>query len=214
MTDLEPQDPYGGQPYYPQQPYYPPHYGNPGAQPPTQPGYPPQYQYGYPYAYPYPPAPPPIIGRRRPGTTTAAAIVGWITAGLLVVASTVLFASSSASNDLGNTFGVDTSWTSEFIVDGIIDLICAGLLVAGGIWLADRKPAGQMMLTVANLVVAADSVYWVARFDSYGGLLPFAVVFGALAIVGTALAWTADTRRWLESAEPPKTLGSGSPTTR
>jgi hypothetical protein len=208
VTDFEPQDPYGGQPA--PGPYYPPQYGyppQPGYQPGNQPGYPPPYPYGYPYGYPYPPSPPPIIGRRRPGTTIAAAVIGWVTAGLLVIGATVLLAGSSATNDIGNTFGADTSWTSEFVVDGVIDLTCAGLLVAGGIWLADRKPAGQMMLTVANLVVAADAVYWVVRFDSYAALIPSAVIFGALAVVGAALAWTSDTRTWLDADEPgPKTI--------
>jgi hypothetical protein len=213
VTDLEPQDPYHGQPapapFYAPQYGYPPPYGQPPQYGPApQWGYPPpQYPVGYPYGYPYPPAPPPIIGRRRPGTTTAAAVLGWVTAGLLVIAATVLLAGSSATADLGNTFGVDTSWASEFVVDGVVNLVCAGLLVVGGIWLAERKPAGQLMLTVANMVIAADAVYWTVRFNSYAALIPSAVVFGALAVVGAALTWTADTRTWLVPEKPaPTTL--------
>jgi len=213
VTDFEPQDPYGGQPAG--GPFYPPQYGYPqyGQPPPygyaPQYGYPPQYPFAYPYTYPYPPAPPPTIGRRRPGTTTAAAVVGWVTAGLLVIAATVLLAGSSATADIGDTFGVDTSWASEFVVDGVINLVCAGLLVVGGIWLADRKAGGLLMLTVANLVIAADAVYWTVRFDSYAALIPSAVVFGALAVVGAALAWTADSRTWLMPEETgPKTVTS------
>ena len=200
MTDFEPQDPYGGRPAA--GPFYAPPYGYP---PPD--GHPPQNPYAYPYVYPYPPGPPPTIGRRRPGTTTAAAVVGWVTAGLLVIAATVLLAGSSATADIGDTFGVDTSWASEFVVDGVINLVCAGLLVVGGIWLADGKPGGQLMLTVANLAIAADAVYWSVRFDSYAALIPSAVVLGALAAVGAALTWTADTRTWLMSEESgPKTV--------
>jgi NAD/NADP transhydrogenase alpha subunit len=119
----------------------------------------------------------------------------------------VLLAGSSATADLGSTFGVNTSWASEFVIDGVVNLICAGLLVVGGIWLAERKPAGQLMLTVANMVVAADAVYWTVRFNSYAALIPSAVVFGALAVVGAALTWTADTRTWLTAEETgPKTI--------
>jgi hypothetical protein len=219
VTDFEPQDPYGGRPaagpFYAPQYGFPPQYGQPAPYGQTAPpygyapqyGYPPHYPYAYPYAYPYPPVPPPTIGRRRPGTTTAAAVVGWVSAGLLVIAATVLLAGSSATADIGDTFGVDTSWASEFVVDGVINLVCAGLLVVGGIWLADRKPGGQLMLTVANLVIAADAVYWTVRFDSYAALIPSAVIFGALAVVGAALTWTAETRTWLTPEESgPKTI--------
>jgi NAD/NADP transhydrogenase alpha subunit len=57
------------------------------------------------------------------------------------------------------------------------------------------------MLTVANMVIAADAVYWTVRFNSYAALIPSAVVFGALAVVGAALTWTTDTRTWLITEE-------------
>jgi hypothetical protein len=228
MTDQTPQDPYAGQPYYGQQPYGQPEYGQPdynrpqygqsgqqpyGQQPYGQPygqqqysGYPPPQGYpppGYPYAYP------PGYGQRppgRPGSATAAAVLAYVAGGLLILAALILFSSADFANSLGNDLNTDTSsTTSELAVDGVINLIAAGLLIAGAVMLAGRKPRGRLLLATGTGIVVACAIYWITRFNAYGGTVFFALLFSALVVVGLALAHTAAARQWLSATAAPPT---------
>lgn len=204
MTDPQPQDPYGGQPYsgsYPQG--YPGQY--PSAYPPPQypyPQYPPQ-AYGAPYPPAYPPPYPQLLGPRRPGTATAAAVLAFVTAGLLVLAGLLVMAGASLVHDISTEF--DNSphpSTGELTLDGVLDLVAAGLLLAAGVLINAGKPLGRTLLCTAGGIVLACSVYWLIRF---GGVAPqvifYALMFAALVIIAMSMAFTASARAWLSGAK-------------
>ena len=210
MTET-PQDPYAGQPYYgpPQQPYgpYPPQqYGPPGygQYPPPQQAYP-----GYPQYAPYQHQPYPYVYARppgRPGTVTASAVLAFVTAGLLIVAALFLFAGASLISDFGDAVDRSTgSTTSELTLDGMINMIASVLLIAGGVMLTGRKPLGRTLLTVGSGIVVACSIYWLVRFDTFGGGIVFyALLFGALVVIAVCMAYTATSRAWLAAAPSAK----------
>ncbi|HEY2298132.1 MAG TPA: hypothetical protein VGH43_10425 [Jatrophihabitans sp.] len=213
MTEQTPQDPYAGKPYYgpPQQPYgqYPPQgYGQQYPQQyqsyPQQPGYSPYPQYApYQYQpYPYPYQRPPD----RPGTATTAAVLAFVAGGLLIVASLFLFAGASLINDLGDELNQSTGpATSELAIDGVINLIASGLLIAGGVMVAGRKLRGRNLLTTGSGIVVACSIYWLVRFDhSFGGTVFYAVLFSALVVISVSMAFTTTSRAWLTAAPSTK----------
>lgn len=197
----EPIDPYGGRPV--SSPYGP----DLGYPPPPSPyAYPPPDGYAPPPGYPapYPPGPPPRYPLRvgRPGGTTAAAVLAFVLAGLLSIAAILLLAGSAVTNDIGNELNTDTSWTAEFVVDALINLVTAAALIAGGVAVLSRRRTGLYLMTVGNLVVVAAAVYWIIRFDVDGGLVGFAIIYSGLAVVSAALAWTPEGLRWLSAAPP------------
>jgi hypothetical protein len=202
---------------YPSEPQ-PPGYTPP---PPTQyppanqpypasgyPAYPPAYPPpGYPQGYqPYPqqgygPYPTPS-GSGRPGTVIGAAVLAYIVAGFLIIAGVSLFSGASTINDIGNSVDADTSSaTAELVVDGLLNLLAAGLLIAGGVQLTGRKLAGRTMLAVGVGLVVAEGLYWLIRVGDGAGVIVFWVgVFVAPAVVAVCLAGGAQVRRWLTSA--------------
>lgn len=177
------------QPGYPQQGY-----PTPGYPPPGYGGYPAP---GYPLGYPPAPAP----GDRRPGTLTAAAVLGYVAAGLLVVAGVLLFFGASTIQGFNNAFGnQDTSYTAEFVLAGVANLIAAGLLIAGSVSMTGRNTTGRLLYVVGSGIVIVATIYWLARWATkFGaeGLIVYGLLFAALVIIGTSLAFTSDGNRWL-----------------
>jgi len=205
VSEQTPQDPYAGQPYYgpPQQPsgQYPAQYPQPYPpqyQQQPYPGYPqyaPYQHQPYPYAYPRPPG--------RPGTATAAAVLAFVAGGCLIVAALFLFAGASIINDIGSTLNQNTDpTTSELTIDGIINLIAAALLIAGGVMLTGRKVLGRTMLSIGSGIVVACSIYWLLRFNSFGATVFYALLFGALVVIAVCMAFTTTSRAWLAAAQP------------
>lgn len=201
-----PQDPYGGQPYYgqpqyPQQPY-------PGQQYPQQ--YP-QQQYGQPYGYPQPYGYtyqyPPPAGDRRPGTATTASVLSFVAGGLLIAAALLLFAGASLLNGLDTQDGVNVLFSpAEFTVDAVINLICAALLITGGVLYAGRRPLGRTLVTIAAAIVVACAIYWITRFSVAS--IFYALIFSALVVVAVAMAYTAGARAWLAGTKPASPYGT------
>jgi hypothetical protein len=184
---------YGQQPYG--QPYAPAPYGAPPGY-----GYPPP-GYGYP---PYPAAP---TGPRRPGLVMAASVLGYVNAGLLLLAGVLLFFGAAVVSDLEDVAGSNTSYDTEFALDGIVNFVAAGLVIAGAVMLTGRKPVGRILLAVGNGIVVASCVYWLVRmnsdrFDGAGdGWAVWTAVFGALAILTLAFSFVSDVTRWLNRTE-------------
>jgi hypothetical protein len=179
--------------------------------PPGYSGPPPTGMYQYPpWPYPpYPPAYPPYApypapaaraGDGRPGAVTAAAVVGWVLAGLLLLAAGLLFFGAAFLRDFDAVNGTSTgSYVAEFTIDALVDVVTAGLLIAGGIGLTNRSAPGRVLLTVGASVVVAVAVYWLARWgDRSGGtIVGYAVIFGSAAAVAGGLTWTGAAGEWL-----------------
>ncbi|MEO9138427.1 MAG: hypothetical protein ABI345_05110 [Jatrophihabitans sp.] len=222
-----PQAAQGGDAQYPQYPapgYAQPGYSQPGypqpgcpqqgypeqgypAQAYAQPGYPPQPYAAYPpqpYGYaPYPGAP---QGPGRPGVATAAAVLAYVNAGLLILSGSFLLLGASIATDIERGYNNNTGLSSELGFDGFLNLVTAGLLIAGAVMMTGRKPTGRILLAVGNAVVLAEAVYWLTRFngDEYrlGGFIVYAVLFGALAILPLAFSFSGNVSRWLRREAP------------
>jgi hypothetical protein len=229
MTDRlppEPQDPNATSPYYPPPGYGYPGSGHPGygatgsggddrtAYPPAYPGY-----SGYP-GYPPPPPPVPAGYARaglRPGSVTSAAALSFAAAALMIMAALLLIASAAALNNLGD-LGTGTSsypTDGELAVDGLVDLAAAALLVAGGVKLLARNPAGRTLIYLGAGVIAANALYWLLRVDALFDLF-WVVVFCAPVATAVCLAASATTRSWLsrpgeQRAPAPPGTGYGPP---
>jgi hypothetical protein len=200
-----------------------PTYSGYAGPPPTaahDPGTPPLPTYPYPTGYPNP-----DLGRyqagygypgadsiaRRPGTTTAAAVLGYVSGGLLVIAAMVVFTGASLVSGIdAAAVGVDLDRiTAELSFDGFVNLLAAGLFIAGAVVMSMRRTSGRAMYSVAAVIVVIESVYWVSRWgplvQDAGGMAFYALLYGALAVVGTALAWTRDGTAWLtaQRSAPP-----------
>lgn len=197
---------------------HPPYFSYPG--PPVTPGHDPAipaqpaYQYADPYAYPNPSPygyPAVQLGERRPGTVTAAAVLGYVSAGLLVIAAMIVFTGASLIAGIEGTADAGVNrYTIELTFDGFVNLIAAGLLIAGGVLMTTRRPAGRTMYSIGAGIVLVEAVYWLGRWGSLvqdvGGMAFYAILFTALAVIGLTLAWTRDCTRWL-TGSPPRPYG-------
>jgi hypothetical protein len=119
-----------------------------------------------------------------------------VAGGLLIAAGLLLFVGASlvTSLDAVNSGG-HTLLTAELVVDGVLNLVAAGLLIAGAAMFTSGAPNGRIMLSVGAGIVIALSVYWVAR--TAGAAIVWALIFAALVIVSLALAWTRVATQWL-----------------
>lgn len=193
------QYPGGQEPQYPSGQY-------PGGQhPPGQSQYPPgQYPqpYGYPqpYAYPMPYTGAPS-GPQRPGLVVAAAVLGYVNAGLLILAGALLLFGASIANDIQRASGTGTDYGTEFALDGFANLVAAGLLIGGAVMFVGRKSTGRILFTVGNAIVVAAAIYWVVRFHGdhvdRAGYIIYALLFGALAVLPLAFSFAGGVNGWL-----------------
>jgi len=173
-------------------------------------GQPPPYgqdPYGAPAynAYGYPAAP-----RTRPGQVLAAGVLAYVLAGILILSGVILLFGASSVNSLGNAFNSDTgSATAELAIDGFVDLVAAGLLIAGGVSLSGAHRRGRTLLLVGGGMVLADCVYWIARTSADGGVFVFIIVYGGLAALAIVFALSGQATQWLNSspADPPAYRG-------
>lgn len=167
--------------------------------------YPNPYAYPTGYGYGYPAVQP---GQRRPGTLTAAAVLGYVNAGLLVIAGLLLFTGASivdSVNDSTDGAGL-ASFSTELSFDGFLNLLASALLITGGVLMSARRPNGRPVYAAGAAVVVIESGYWLARWGSRvndaGGMVVYALLFGLLAGVGLGLACTRDGSNWLRGRSP------------
>jgi hypothetical protein len=211
-----------GQPAYGQPPYDQPHYGQ-AQYGQAQYGQPPygQSPYGQQYApsgYPAqpgyqpgvyaPPAYPPSYYPQpsgRPGQVIAAAVLGYVVAGLLVVAALICFA---GANELDNLGYPDNGF---LVVGGLGNLIAAGLLIAGGVMLTAGRSTGRTLYTLGCLLDGVVAIVWLTR----GSVVLFWVVlFVAPLVVGLSLGWQVTATRWLATRSPSAGGGPRPPSRR
>lgn len=170
---------------YPQYGQYPQHGQYPQYPPPGYPGYPPS-------AYRNP----------RPGTTIAAAVLGYIVGGFLILAAIILFSGASTLNDVSDELNSDaSSVTAELTLDGFINLVAAGLLIAGGVMLTGRRRSGRTLLMLGGAVVLVVAVYWLVRAggDATGFVIFWGGLFVAPTVVAMCLAGAPRVSQWLGS---------------
>lgn len=203
MTSWPP--PADGEPTYPAEEPYPGGSPYPGSPPyPAGPPFPGGYPHPAPYPYPYPPPGSygwPPAAPRRPGTLTAAAVLGYVDGGLIILAAVLLFAAAASGGDLDYSITNGHSLTAELTVDGLLNLIAGGLLIGGAVAMTAGRPLGRLLYSTGAGVVLAESVYWMTRWSSQfahiAGLLVYALLFAAVAIVGLSLAWVREGSEWL-----------------
>ena len=175
--------------YGPQPGYAPPAYGPPpGYGPPPAYGPPPGYgppPYGW---YPLPPRAWPD-GPGRPTAATTAAVLGFVTAGLTILVSGVLF--------IGMLSGEDDIVTLLLV----LGLPCAAGQIAGGLRLSARRPPdllfGSAIAAVAVLLLALFAgAVTIDRTDGLDGLAMFVVVALILPTLTAIFSWLPVVRSW------------------
>ncbi|MGH3744682.1 MAG: hypothetical protein ACRDTP_07480 [Mycobacteriales bacterium] len=194
----EPVDP---NPWYPTEPG---HYGPPyaptgyGAPPPASGpvpgyGYPPPGYFGYP-----PPQPP------RPGQVVTAAVLGYVLAGLLVLSGVLLLLGADLADALP-AGAAASGVTAELAVDGVVDLIVAGLLIGGGITVVGRSRAGRTLLVAGAAITLADAIYWMVRIAQANAspAILFLAMFMVLAGVSLGMILSRAARAWIGPVRPP-----------
>jgi hypothetical protein len=193
QVPAQPYLPYPTQQYPPPQAYaplgYPAPYGAPGYS-----------------LYPDPGA----AGRGRPGQVIATAVLGYVEAGWLIMTALVLFTGSSAVSSWSDSgSGDDHGWGLQFALAGLGDIVAAGLLIAGGVVFSSGKRAGRTLAAAGLAVCVGEALFWIIRLsDSSGGVVPWAVFYLVMPIVGTSLSFAGQVSRWLDvvSPKPPATV--------
>jgi hypothetical protein len=161
--------------------------------PPQSAPLPPQ---GYPAAYP------PPWDSGRPGGLMGSSVLGYIDAGLLILAGLLLLIGASAVDSWNNAFGSsDQGVTAELAVDGLINLVSAGLQVAGGVMMSSRIARGRNVFSLGAGICIAAGIYWALRVHD-GGIAVLTAVFIALPIIGLLMAWTPQATVWLQGGDP------------
>jgi len=198
-------------------PYEPPPDDSPIDPNPTYPGPPSSGRYFPQPQAPAPPPPgypgsyPPPWDTGRPGGISAASVLGYIDAGLLILAGLLLLIGASAVDSWNNAFGSnDNSITAELAIDGLLNLLSAGLQIAGGVMIADRSERGRTLFTVGGGLCIAAGVYWLIRVHDVGVAI-WTIVFIALPIIALSLAWTAPATEWLRGENPRDPRGQRRP---
>jgi hypothetical protein len=181
----------------------------------------PPYGYGQPYGQPYaawpsvPPSPWAARGPQRPGQALAASVLAFVQTGLVLVASLyVWFVASVADVAFSGVGGVDASTTvrglaSEGATLALVQLLSAGLLVAGGVTALNRRtPGARLLLLVAHAVQVVLAAYWTVRLmvllgdipgdDPASPFLIGTLFFAAGPAVALGLLLAGPGRRWFD----------------
>jgi hypothetical protein len=197
---------------YPAQGYPAQGYGAPGGYPPgAYPGYTQQPGYGgFPvqgYAVPVQVFVPAKQG--APGLVLASAVIGYIVAGLVMLLSLFLFTGASIADGLNDaTSGGDNSLTTEFTLDGFLNLLIGGLYIAGGVVMTGRKQSGRRMTLIASTLCIAASFYWMFRWDSFSdtdnsAFFGWGIFFLVLSVLTAVFTLTGSASQWFKSSAPP-----------
>jgi hypothetical protein len=127
----------------------------------------------------------------------AASVLGYITAGLLILAGLLLLIGATVVNDISDSLdGNDHGLTAEFIFDGVGNLVAAGLLIAGGSMLTTGNWRGRIWIAFGTAIVAAFSIYWIIR-TRWSGVVVWGVIFTAMPVIAVCLAFSRAVTDWL-----------------
>lgn len=174
------------------------------AGPPFAPGNPPTVPApGNPRMYP------PPWDSGRPRGVLAASVLAYIDAGLLILAGLMLFVGASAVDTWSNAFGAsDNGITAELTIDGLVNLVSAGLQISGGVLMAARSERGRTMLSIGGGLCILAGVYWVLRIHDVAAVV-WSAVFMSMPIIAMSVAWTVPATTWLRGRDPRQAHASG-----
>jgi hypothetical protein len=134
----------------------------------------------------------------RPGSVATASVLCLITAALLLISGfIVIFAASTLDQ---NTFDSDSAnRVALFIGVGLVSVLDAITLIAGGVLLLARFAAARTWIPVGTVVCLALGVFWLTQSE-LGSLLVWFVIFCGPTVIATILALTTRVTAWLSSA--------------
>jgi hypothetical protein len=156
---------------------------------------------GYPYSGAYQASPQSQLSASRPGQVLAAAVLGFVAAGLILIAALVLIVGASSSDPF-TFFRSDTPLPhGELGFGAFLDLIMAGLLIAGGVVACGGRNRGRLLYTLGGGLAVADAVYWLVRGG--GTSIGLVILLVAPVVVGLSLIWVRGCTQWLAA------MGSG-----
>ncbi len=155
-----------------------------------------------PYGYPAPPAWPGYGSPPdpRPASATGAAVLGFVLAGFLLAEGLLMLVGASVIGSLRQSLDESGGVPASLVVNGALNLAAGAALIAGAATLLHRAARGRALLAAAGVVVLGESMYWSAVGDA--GVVPAALLHAAMAVVGSALAYTAATTTWLRAGQP------------
>jgi hypothetical protein len=140
---------------------------------------------------------PPPWDSGRPAGLMAATVLAYIDAGLLILAGLLLLVGASAIDEWNNAFGGSgQSITAELTVDGVVNLVSAGLQIAGAVIMAGRNVHGRVVFSAGAGVCVATGIYWVLRRPD-SDVLVWAIVLTAMPVIGLVMAWAPQSTAWL-----------------
>ena len=129
----------------------------------------------------------------------SASVLSYIQAGLLILSGLTLLAGASAVHDASSAFSSsDGGLTAEFVFDGILNLVAAGLFIAGGVMFTGGTARGRTYIGVSAAITVCLSIYWMIRTQD-GGVIVWAVIFAAMPIIATCLAFGRPATDWLKT---------------
>jgi hypothetical protein len=131
-------------------------------------------------------------------------VLGYVLAGFLIIAGLTLLAGASAWQDFNDSTG-SGGYAVEGALDGIANLIAAGLLISGAVTVTGGRARGRILFTVGAGIVLPYCVYWLIRFDN-GAAAFWAVIFAAITILALVFLWRPEVGRWLSGR-----LAAGNP---
>ncbi|MEO6886177.1 MAG: hypothetical protein ABI232_07830 [Jatrophihabitantaceae bacterium] len=147
-----------GPPYGNQQPY--PTYSTPPVAPY---GYQP-YQHPYPGPYAYPAQYLPLRASDRPAPILGAAVLGYVLAGLLLLAGSMLVLGAMVNLSFSSIVPNTGRLSAELAVDGVLNVIAAALLIAGGVTFSSARSYGRWILAAGLVITLMCSTYWAVRW--------------------------------------------------
>jgi hypothetical protein len=136
---------------------------------------------------------------RRPHQVRTSAIVGFFLAALLVLLSPALLLNAIAPPTPTDPSDIISGGSApEFAIDGFLNLVLAGLLIAGGAFFLSGHARGRLTMTGGAAVTMLDSGYWMVRsFDWVTGVL--AVFLAGMAIIVIRLALVPEVADWFSN---------------
>ena len=141
----------------------------------------------------------PGVPQQRPAGVLAAAVLSWIAAGLLLLGAGLLFFGAAFLHEIDTATAAPDAYVVEFTVDAFLDLVAAGLLVAGGVGLMNGALYGRSLLSAGAAIVVVEAVYWLIRWTTRSGgtVVGYAVLFASLVMAAATFAWSRPVTNWL-----------------